>query len=316
MAYFGVVSLSLSRLPFTEFLDFLTEIEADGFELTTVAGAHRGQVELATEEGRRRLSEQVAAAGRRILSLGAYNTFIVPAEALPAQVERLAGYIRLAAELGIPVVRAMGGELPEGFTREEGITALVEGFRQAARIAADHGVVLALENHGRFLQEADLLKEVVEKVDSPHFRLTLDTGNFCWAGRSIAEARAAFAALLPYVANVHLKDVEAGAGVRFVPAGTGQLAEALADLLHGLAKQDYSGPIQVEFEGAGDPRELLGREDPNIDRYLKSGTRHGLQWAKETWDSAGLHHGGHGGDRRYRTAGTGVARDSGICGGP
>jgi len=188
VASFGVVGLSLSFLSFSSFLAFLQELRADGLELATLPQAYRGELDLASDSGRERVRDQVRAAGLRVLSLGGYNTFTVPREKLPEEVERLAGYLRMAAAMGVPVVRAMGGDLPPGWTRAEAMAALVDGFRRAVAIAADLGVVLALENHGHFLQDAPVLRELVEKVDSPQLRLTLDTGNFCWAGRSVAQA--------------------------------------------------------------------------------------------------------------------------------
>ncbi|MBE3577064.1 MAG: sugar phosphate isomerase/epimerase [Limnochordales bacterium] len=291
MASFGVVGLSLSFLPFSDFLAFLQELQVDGFELATLPQAFRGELDLTSEAGREWVREKVRASGLRILSLGGYNSFTVPKDQLPQEVERLAGYMRIAADLGIPVVRAMGGELPAGWSKEEAMTALVEGFRRAVAVAADLGLVLALENHGHFLQDASILRELVEKVDAPQLRLTLDTGNFCWAGRSIAQAASYYRELLPYVASVHLKDGRPypkegqphETAFKFTPVGSGDLAPYLAELLQELARRDYAGPVQIEFEGAGDPRTLFDKADPEVVEFVKEGTRAGVAWVRQSW---------------------------------
>lgn len=290
---FGVVGLSLSFLSFPSFLAFLQELQVDGFELATLPQAYKSELDLASDSGRERVREQVQATGLRILSLGGYNTFTVPRDQLAGEVARLAGYMRIAAAMGIPVVRAMGGDLPAGWSREEAMTALVDGFRQAVAIAADLGIVLALENHGHFLQDAPVLRELVERVGSPQLRLTLDTGNFCWAGRSVFQAASYYRELLPYVASVHLKDGRpvAKEGQRqpgestfkFVPVGSGELAPHLAELLQALALQGYAGPVQIEFEGAGDPRTLFENADPQVVAFVQEGTRAGLDWVRRTW---------------------------------
>ena len=89
VASFGVVGLSLSFLSFSSFLAFLQELRADGLELATLPQAYRGELDLASDSGRERVRDQVRAAGLRVLSLGGYNTFTVPREKLPEEVERL-----------------------------------------------------------------------------------------------------------------------------------------------------------------------------------------------------------------------------------
>ena len=90
--------------------------------------------------------------------------------------------------------------------------------------------------------------------------VTLDTGNFGWAGHGPSQVPADFAAVLPNVVSVHVKDgvwrAAAGGGpsvFQFVPAGSGPLP--LADWLRVLAGRSYQGAVCSEYEGGGDFRD-------------------------------------------------------------
>ncbi len=120
-------------------------------------------------------------------------------------------------------------------------------------------MTLAVENHGRLLNDGPALARLVREVAAANVGITLDTGNFAWAGHTADQVRADFAAVLPYVVNVHVKDgiwrqnAAASVSFEFAPAGSGQLP--LSAWLDALAAADYGGGICSEYEGAGDFRE-------------------------------------------------------------
>ena len=115
--------------------------------------------------------------------------------------------------------------------------------------------ILALENHGHLVNDAPTLVEILQAVNDDHLRLTLDTGNFCWAGRSLEEAAAYFKELAPYVVNVHLKDLvfTGPAKVQFLPLGEGDLD--LKKVIQELATVGYNDSALREYEGMGEPKE-------------------------------------------------------------
>jgi sugar phosphate isomerase/epimerase len=94
--------------------------------------------------------------------------------------------------------------------------------------------------------------------------VTLDTGNFAWAGHGPSQVLADFEAVLPHIVSMHVKDGvwreaaapavgNAPAVFEFVPAGSGQLP--LTDWLMALADRGYQGAVCSEYEGSGDFRD-------------------------------------------------------------
>jgi sugar phosphate isomerase/epimerase len=188
-------------------------------------------------------------AGIEVTSLGGYcDLAVLTEEGLEEQVNQLVGYCELAVRLGIPVVRAFVGDVKEGHTADEFYPWVVRGFSEVCQRIAGWDLVIGIENHGRLMNDGDVLGRILADVGSPRLGITLDTGNFCWGGRTIADAHRYFDALLPHIVNVHVKDVrmENGEAV-FVPAGRGEIR--LAALLQALADRGYEGAVVSEFEG-------------------------------------------------------------------
>ena len=133
-------------------------------------------------------------------------------------------------------------------------------MQQAARQAEPLGVTLAIENHGRLLNDGPALARLIREVGASNVGVTLDTGNFAWAGHGPSQVQADFEAVLPHIVSVHVKDgvwreaVGSTPSVfEFVPAGSGQLP--LVDWLKALAGRGYQGAVCSEYEGGGDFRE-------------------------------------------------------------
>jgi sugar phosphate isomerase/epimerase len=200
------------------------------------------------------------AAGLAIRSLSGYCDFAqTDSGALQAEIEQLMTTCRVAAEMGVPVVRAFTGDVKPGIDLATVRPNIIAGFRQACEQAQTLGVTLGIENHGRLINDGPALVALVQEVaavrgagaDSHPLGFTLDTGNFAWAGHDAAQVEADFAAVLPYVVSLHIKDgVWTGDGFAFVPAGEGDLP--LEALLRDLADSGYTGPVYSEYEGTGD----------------------------------------------------------------
>lgn len=279
----GVVGLSLSRFAFDETLRFVREIGGECIELCTVPGAHRGTLDL-SPSNRLRVKEMVGEAGLQISAVAGYNDFSFSDYArLRDEVKRLRGYMELAANLGCPLVRAFGGDFRPNVEREDVIDSIVRGFRESVKWADEYNVRLALENHGRLVNHAPSMARIVEEVGSERLRVTLDTGNFRWAGYSLKEVRRFLSMLVPYTVNVHLKDGVLGKDgtMQFLPLGEGELD--IAGIIAALRRAGYSGPLCSEFEGAGDPKGVLGSDgtvvrDPAAEALIREGTRKSLAY--------------------------------------
>ena len=103
---------------------------------------------------------------------------------------------------------------------------------EKARIAADRGVTLFLENEkGIYGDTAARVLEILESVNSPALAHAFDPANYCEVGQSIDEA---WPLLRKRTAHIHVKDYDP-ALKKNVPAGKGEgqipriIAEAVAD---------------------------------------------------------------------------------------
>jgi sugar phosphate isomerase/epimerase len=117
--------------------------------------------------------------------------------------------MRAATILGGPYVRTGYGQLTLATSRfspevplDEHLRRLVASLREAARMAEDAGVVLAVENHADFSGRE--LASVIAEVDSPVVRAAFDTGNSIYV---FSDPLDDLAALAPVTVMVHLKDL-------------------------------------------------------------------------------------------------------------
>lgn len=246
----GATSLGFGAAPLPRLLEQLRELGGECVELNSQAGLHDGLVVDARTIASVRT--WVDDSGVAVRSVGGYSDFAqVDNGALAAELTRLRGACELASELEVEIVRAFVGEPKIGLGLAEARARAVDAFGQAAGFAAELGVTLAIENHGQLLNDGRALASLVEEIDSPHVKLTLDSGNFCWAGHDLEQARDDYEAVLPHAVCVHIKDgIWTDEGFEFVPAGRGSLP--IAGLIDDLRTHSYRGPIYSEYEGSGD----------------------------------------------------------------
>lgn len=260
----GAVSLGWGDKPLARVFEDIRAIGGECLELNSRPGLHAGLV--LEPDTIPQVRDWAAMAGVQISGIGGYNDFAQgDPDALQLEVERLLAACRLASELGVRIVRAFAGDARPGLSLTAAWPALVTGFQRVARLAEPLGVTLAIENHGHLLNDGPMLARLVQEVGASNVGLTLDSGNFCWAGHSLEQAQADFDSALPYTVNVHIKDgVWRENRFEFVPAGEGDLP--LNNWLAALANRGYQGAVCSEFEGTGDFMEGTRRSI----RYLSS----------------------------------------------
>ena len=278
----GVVSLSIGFMKIADTVRFIKEIGGETLEISTAEGVHVGSLDF-TESGVRFIAETVEANDMFITSVAGYSDFTVVDSAFIAkQLEGLKWYCKLANALGVKIIRVMGGNAKEELSKAEMVDNIIAGFKKAVKIAEKYDVIFALENHGTVVNDGPTLVRIIEEVGSPHLRITMDTGNFCWAGNSLEEAYGYFAQVSPYVANVHLKDfVYEDNEVKFVPLGDGLID--FKKVFGTLASANYDGAILCEYEGVGDPRVLMQEGTFNREETMdeiKYATRRSLEYLR------------------------------------
>ena len=246
----GFVTLGMGASPLDEVLKTAAAAGCEAMELNGRATVHQNL--WAQPINYAGLKARIAASGVVPTSLGGYSNFAQTTdEALAAQVGQLVGYCQVARGMGIPIVRAFAGDVLEGHTLDQLYPRIVAGFKAVASRVAGWGIVIGIENHGRLINNGDHLSGLLQDVGSPLVRMTIDTGNFCWAGHSIETAHRFFEKLAPVTVNVHIKDGRFINGEwTLFPAGRGDLD--LAGLFKALLANGYQGPILSEYEGKAD----------------------------------------------------------------
>lgn len=129
------------------------------------------------------------------------------------------------------------------------IDILVAWLKEAVKVAADHGVRLAVENHIDYT--SDECVELLDRVDSPYLGLNLDTGNFL---RLLDDPVEGAKKLANRVYATHIKDLKPVKGLNVkewyffssTPVGEGLVNnQALAQILYDAK---YQGFLAVETD--------------------------------------------------------------------
>lgn len=199
-----------------------------------------------------------AALGRTGLALSGFSlstNFNLPdAKEFDAHIEDTLSWMRIAEELKAPACRVFGGGADRGSPRavEEGLDRVLRALRSLAPQAERMGLVLALENHGGLPCTGEEQVEVIEAVDSPGVRATVDVGNYMQGGQTGVEGTRTAA---PYAAYVHVKDNK----VLEAPDERGRMFEActigdgdvdIPQCLRLLKAAGFDDFVALEYEGS------------------------------------------------------------------
>lgn len=158
----------------------------------------------------------------------------------------------------IPRTRALGGNIMRivasslQFRNEPHgpqIEAVVKMLKESVKIAKDHGVVLAIENHIDFTSGE--IYEILDRVGSDHLGVNLDTGNTL---RMMEDPVSAAKRLGPYTVATHVKDVSACRHTSpeewyffsSVPVGSGLID--IPAVIRALKESGYQGVLAVESD--------------------------------------------------------------------
>jgi len=112
--------------------------------------------------------------------------------------------IRVAAEIGVPVVNTDEGVKAKWTTEEEDHVLIKYTLQEAAFIAERRGVVIGLEPHAQYSKTPDGLDRIYNLVKSPAIGINLDTGNAYLAGQDVYKWLERVAERL---VHLHAKDI-------------------------------------------------------------------------------------------------------------
>lgn len=238
------------------FIDFVADQGAAGVELLDFfwrdESSEIPQVKQRTKD-----------AGLEIAVYSVGNDFFHPdAKERKQQLTEMKHAVNVANALEVNLMRVFSGNHKKGYDLEDGMDWIIEGLSESADYAQEHGVTLALENHGLMAGRSDQVRHIIDIVDSPALRANLDTGNFLLVGQNPTDAARNLADM---VALVHLKDFARAPKdqAEHVYYGLDKLAYTgtvvgdgevdLAAILDILRDAGYDGWLSLEYEGAPDP---------------------------------------------------------------
>ncbi len=219
-----------------------------------------------TDEGPASLQQLKRRAFLNGISLCGFSThqgFLSPSkEVRQKNVDHTNKCLEMCYAMGIPTMRVNTGtwgtsknfdelmknrgiEPPrEGYTEEDGFKWVIDGLSACLKTAEKCGVTMGLENHWGLGRTAEGVLRVVEAIDSPWLRVTMDTGNF------LEDPYERLEKLAPKAVLVQAKTYYGGGLWYTLDLDYGRIAKL-------LRKHRYNGYISLEFEGKEDPRTAI-----------------------------------------------------------
>ena len=229
-----------AELTLSDFVNDCAEMHLEGTELTSYYFPAD-----TTAADLRKLKQQCFQLGLSVSGTAVGNDFgFAHGPERDQQIQSVKQWIDRAEILSAPVIRIFAGKPKKGQSTQQTHDLMVEGIETCCKYAGEHGVHLALENHGGPTSTAEGVLEFVRDVRSPWFGVNLDTGNFFHD-----HAYTDIAKIAPYALNVQVKVVTSDNEERTnkQPMDYARLARILKD-------SNYRGYIVLEYEEAGDPR--------------------------------------------------------------
>ena len=112
--------------------------------------------------------------------------------------------IRVAAEIGVPVVNTDEGIKAKWTTEEEDFVLIKYTLQEAAFIAERRGVKIGLEPHAQYSRHPDGLDRIYNLVKSPAIGINFDTGNSYLSGE---DPLVWLDRVLDRLVHLHAKDI-------------------------------------------------------------------------------------------------------------
>jgi sugar phosphate isomerase/epimerase len=170
--------------------------------------------------------------------------------------------IEIAYALGVPCLRISSGRwktiadfgalmkarghepVLSGFTDDDGFKWCIDSIQQCVELAAQRGVVLALENHWGLSGTPEGQLRIINAINSPWLGALMDTGHF------LEDPYAKLALIAPKTVFVQTKTYEGGGEFYTLSLDYTRIAGILRDA-------GYSGYVSLEMEGKEDPEAAI-----------------------------------------------------------
>ena len=167
----------------------------------------------------------------------------IDAAARDRRVEFYRHAVDCAADLGSDCVSIWSGIVRDDASRAEAMDRLVEGLQKVLDYATERAVPVAFEPEpGMLIDSMPRYAELLDRMDSPQLKLTLDIGHLhCQGETPLADHIVRWSDRL---VNAHIEDMRAGIHEHLM-FGDGEID--FPPVIRALAEIDYQGGLYVEL---------------------------------------------------------------------
>ena len=172
--------------------------------------------------------------------------------------------IDMACELGCRRICATGAARGT----QGGLDAIVAVLREIVPYAEERDVLICLENHaGHNIETIADYEYILERIDSSHVGICLDTGHFDASGIDMNDVIDRFEAKINHI---HLKENDGFGKKAFVRFGAG--TTAIDQAVERLIASGYQGYLSVELSPTGEPERIPHDLSDALARFGKFAT--------------------------------------------
>jgi sugar phosphate isomerase/epimerase len=231
------------RLTLDQFIPKAARLGFDGVMLMAKR-PHLSLLDM-TPAARRDVKKLALDNGVAVAVIAAYNDFTVGSEVPDVPLREMQVFFigelaRLAADLGCPLVRVFTAFERESLPYSTAWNQTVACLREAARRAADHGVVLGVQNHHDLAVQHDSLTDLLMEVGEPNCKACFDA----WApALQGIDLKAAVRRIAPYLVHTTVADYVRRPRFQYLPALTNYVPqpEVVRAVPMGQGFIDYRG---------------------------------------------------------------------------
>lgn len=233
------------QMDFFDMMEFAADIGLNAVDLT--AYYFSSYPKLPEKSEIFALKKRALELGLNISWTGIRNNFVTAdIEAKKRDLKMIKDWLDVSSVIGSSILRIFTGRnQPEGYTKEQVKTWLVDNFKNCAQYGSEVGVVAALQNHNEFLFTADEVIEIIKRVNSEWFGLILDISGLRTTSDPYAEAEK----LAPYADYWFIKEHVYHNQVK-TPTDMHRMAAM-------IKRHDFRGYVSFESLSDGNPKTII-----------------------------------------------------------
>jgi sugar phosphate isomerase/epimerase len=230
-------ALKAGQITLSDFLHKCVEMNLDGVELTAYYFADT------SKETLHAVKREAYRLGLDVCGTAVGNAFTSPDETERRKnVQMVKEWIEHSVTLGAPGIRVFAGPLTNGVSEDDAFRWTVECLKECADYGGQHGIMVALENHGGITSTAAQTLRLIETVNHDWLGVNLDLGNYH------TNPYEEIAQTVPFAVTAHAKI-------------SGYTTSHLDyyKVIETLNRAAYRGYLNIEYEDQEDPETAVPR---------------------------------------------------------